>query len=181
MTLLQAKNQVHILFLDLFVPGPAASWGMLFSWQMAGAQEAKRNQASTFKISASVISTDVLMDMEGHVVLSISNVVVKYILALEGSSAKSCGQEMYIKFYNRKRVKRKRIPSIIPSNCSYFCLFSLQERILSIAPSFTFFGVFAQMSFSQRGLPSAHYLKLYPSPHTHTTIPASLPLFPVIT
>lgn len=149
---------------------------------MASAQEAKRNQASTFKISASIISTDILMDMASHVATSISNVVVKYILALEGSIAKSCGQEMYIKFYNRKGVKiKERIQSIVPSNFSYFCLFFLQEPILSITSSFTFFGVFAQMSFSQRRVPCAHYLKLYSllQSSRHLCLPFLLYLSPI--
>lgn len=110
MTLPQAKNQVHILFLDLFIPGPAASWGMLFSWQMAGAQEAKRNQASTFKISASIISTDVLMDMVSHVVLSISNAVVKYILALGRKQCKVMWPGDVYKILQQEESEKEKNP-----------------------------------------------------------------------
>ena len=81
---------------------------MFFSWQMAGAQEAKLNQASMSNISANIISTDIPIDIASHVAMSTSNGVVKYILfALQGNAAKSPGQEMYKKFINRKGVKIK--------------------------------------------------------------------------
>ena len=67
MALPQAESQVHILFMYLFILGPAVSWGVFSSQQMAGAQEAKLNQASTFKISASILSIDVPLDIASHV------------------------------------------------------------------------------------------------------------------
>ena len=69
MALLQAESQVHILFMYLFILGPAVSWGVFSSQQMAGAQEAKLNQASTFKISASILSIDVPLDITSHVAM----------------------------------------------------------------------------------------------------------------
>lgn len=60
---------------------------MFSSQQMAGAQEAKLNQASTFKISASILSIDVPLGIISHgPTHSAGNVVLKYsLLALEGS------------------------------------------------------------------------------------------------
>lgn len=96
MALLQAESQVHILSMNLFILGPAASWGMFSSQQMAGVQEAKLNQASAFKISSSVMSIDVPLDMASHVAMFSGNVVVKYsLLVLGGSTAKSHDEGMH--------------------------------------------------------------------------------------
>ena len=79
---------------------------MFFLWQMVGVQEAKLNKASTFKISANIISTNISLDIASHVAMFSSNVVVKYmLLALEGSTAKSHDRRMCIKYYNEKGVK----------------------------------------------------------------------------
>ena len=119
------------------------------------------------------MSTDVLVDIASHVAMSTSHGVVNYILlALEGSAEKPHDQEMDIKFFNRKGVKIQNNNAIYhPPNSSCFCLFP--PRPYSQHKSTLHLLLFAQMSFSPRGFPCVHYLKLYPSLN-YPSISASL-------
>lgn len=89
MALLWAESQVHILYVYLFILEQAASWVMLFLWQMVGAQtKGKPRHASTFKISASITWPDIPLDIASHVAIFSNNVVVKYmLLAVGGNTA----------------------------------------------------------------------------------------------
>lgn len=59
-----------------------------------------------FKISASIISTDIPLDIENHVAMFSSNVVMKYmLLALKEYTAKSHDKRMHIKYYDMNGMK----------------------------------------------------------------------------